>query len=172
LDQLPNVVFIDSGEYVSSYELIQRAKFVIVYNSSIGMEAALLGAAVLCGGKARYTQVRMVFFPKSVQEYGDMAEDFLGREQIDVPDEFRQNARRFLYYQLYRASLSFSAYLEEGHRKGLVQLKPFSWQELKSENSTTMRILVDGIAGSTRSFPEGEGDRSEHFTFLLEDALI
>ena len=37
---LPNVVFINSQEFISSYELIQRAKFVIVYNSSIGLEAA------------------------------------------------------------------------------------------------------------------------------------
>ncbi len=44
-DKLPNVVFIDSREYVSSYELIQRSKFVMVYNSSIGLEAALIGFA-------------------------------------------------------------------------------------------------------------------------------
>ena len=49
-DKLPNVVFIDSQEYVSSYELIQRSKFVMVYNSSIGLEAALMGTPVLCGG--------------------------------------------------------------------------------------------------------------------------
>ncbi len=64
---LPNVVFIDSQEYISSYELIQRAKFVMVYNSSIGLEAALIGKAVLCGGKARYTQYPMVFFPESTR---------------------------------------------------------------------------------------------------------
>ena len=53
----PTSCFIDSQEYLSSYELIQRAKFVMVYNSSIGLEATLMERAVLCGGKARYTQI-------------------------------------------------------------------------------------------------------------------
>jgi hypothetical protein len=56
VNELPNVVFIDSQKYISSYELIQRSKFVVVYNSSIGLVATLLGRAVLCGGRARYTQ--------------------------------------------------------------------------------------------------------------------
>ncbi len=48
VDELPNVIFIDSQEYISSYELILRAKFVMVYNSSIGLEATLMEKAVLC----------------------------------------------------------------------------------------------------------------------------
>jgi hypothetical protein len=51
--KFPNVVFIDAREYFNSYELIQRSKFVMVYNSTIGLEASILGCAVLCGGKAR-----------------------------------------------------------------------------------------------------------------------
>jgi capsule polysaccharide export protein KpsC/LpsZ len=57
VEQLANVVFVGPKEYLSSYELIQRSKFVMVYNSSIGLEAALMGKEVLCGGNARYTQV-------------------------------------------------------------------------------------------------------------------
>jgi hypothetical protein len=143
--KLPNVVFIDSHEYLSSYELIQRAKFILVYNSSIGLEAAISGAAVLCGGKARYTQLPTVFFPETSEAYIQTAQDFLRCEQVSVPAEFKRNARRFLYYQLFRASLSFEQYLTEGFRKGYVQLLPFSWQALMPENSPTMRVLIEGL---------------------------
>lgn len=149
LKKLDNLVFIDSQEYVSSYELIQRAKFVMVYNSSIGMEAVLLGAPVLCGGKARYTQYPMVFFPETPAAHLEMAQEFLRAERIDVPDEFRRNARRFLYFQLFRSSLSFENYLQDVRRKGYVQLAPFSWQALLPENSPTMQVLVEGIAGES-----------------------
>jgi hypothetical protein len=149
LKKLPNLVFIDSQEYVSSYELIQRSKFVMVYNSSIGMEAVLQGVPVLCGGKARYTQYPMVFFPEAPEAYLEMAQAFLSAKKIDVPDEFRRNARRFLYYQLFRSSLSFEKYLQDVRRKGYVQLAPFSWQELLPENSPTVQVLVDGIAGES-----------------------
>jgi hypothetical protein len=149
LKKLPNAVFIDSQEYLSSYELIQRSKFVMVYNSSIGMESVLLGKPVLCGGKARYTQYPMVYLPETPAEYLQMAQEFLSAENIDLPDEFRRNARRFLYYQLYRSSLGFEEYLREARRKGYVQLKSFGWQSLLPENSPTLKVLVEGIAGDS-----------------------
>jgi Capsule polysaccharide biosynthesis protein len=152
VDQLPNAIFIDSQEYISSYELIQRSKFVMVYNSSIGLEAALMGSSVLCGGKARYTQYPIVYSPDSPEEYRKQAETFLAAGSgerkpapIGAPVEFQKNARRFLYFQLYRASLPFDNFLEVGPRQGFVSLKAFSWQELLPENSITMQILIDGI---------------------------
>jgi len=147
-DQLPNAVFIDFNEYISSYELIQRSKFILVYNSSIGMEAVLLGAPVLCGGKARYTQYPIVYLPESAQAYRQEAEEFLASERVEVPAAFQRNARRFLYYQLYRASLPLSDYIQAAPRQGFVYLKAFAWQKLLPENSPTMRVLLDGILHS------------------------
>ncbi|HEX7975847.1 MAG TPA: hypothetical protein VF498_15665 [Anaerolineales bacterium] len=156
VDALPNVVFIDSQEYISSYELIGRAKFVIVYNSSIGMEATLLGAPVLCGGKARYTQVPTVFFPQTPEAYREQAEVFLAAEQIDVPPEFVRNARRFLYYQLFRTSLPFDAYLEAASKPGFVRLRQFAWRALLPENSATMQVIRDGVLHGKPFLLDGE----------------
>jgi hypothetical protein len=145
VDRLPNVVFIDSQEYISSYELIQRAKFVIVYNSSIGLESALMGRAVLCGGQARYTQYPIVFFPQTPETYIQTAEEFLSAAQVEPRPEFSRNARRFMYYQLYRASLPLDRYLQAGPRPGFVQLTSFGWRDLLPENSPTIQIVCDGI---------------------------
>jgi hypothetical protein len=144
--ELPNVVFIDSQEYISSYELIRQARFVCVYNSSIGLEATLLGVPVLCAGKARYTQYPMVFFPDNLEAYRRQAESFLDSQgAITLPPEFQRNARNFLYYQLYKASLPFSDFIMDQPRPGFVQLKPFHWEQLTPERSPTIRVLVDGI---------------------------
>jgi len=145
IHQWSNVVFIGPVEYLSSYELIQQAKFVIVYNSSIGLEAALMGAPVLCGGKARYTQYPTVFFPHSPEAFRRQAEELLDAESISIPPEFQRNARRFLYYQLYRASIPLDEYLQTGPRPGFVLLRDFSWRRLHPEASASMRVLVDGI---------------------------
>ncbi len=158
VDQLPNVIFIDSGEYISSYDLIRRAKFVMVYNSSIGLEATLLDTPVLCGGKARFTQYPIVYFPQTPQEYRDAAEEFLVMDSLPVPEEFKRHARRFLYYQLFKASLPFDEFIEAHPTAGYVQLKSFSWQELTVERSQTMRVLVEGIV--------------QHQTFFLPDAGV
>jgi hypothetical protein len=153
---LPNVQFIDSQEYISSYELIQQSRFVMVYNSSIGLEATLMGVPVLCGGQARYTQYPMVFFPATQQDFRRQAEDFLAAQTIPLPEAYRANARRFLYYQLYRTSLPMDDYLQAGPRMGFVELKPFEWQALTPEESTTIRVLREGILeGKPFLMPEG-----------------
>ena len=76
-DTLPNLIFIDSGQGLSSYELIQRSKFVMVYNSTIGLEASVMGLPVVSAGRARYTQLPTVFFPSTSQEYLQQVNSFL-----------------------------------------------------------------------------------------------
>ena len=70
LRQAGNVAFLGPSDYISSYDLIRRSKLVLVYNSSVGLEAAIAGVPVLCAGRARYTQIPTVFFPATRAEYG------------------------------------------------------------------------------------------------------
>lgn len=146
VDTLENVVFVDATEYFSSYELIQKSKFVMIYNSTIGLEATLLGVPVLCAGKSRFTQIDTVYFPSNSEEYLQTFEQFLHAIKINLPQKFIENTRKFLYTQLYRVSLSFADYLEEDQVwKGYVQLKDFGWQDLLPENSKLMKIITDAI---------------------------
>jgi hypothetical protein len=145
-DKLPNVIFVDADEPFSSYDLIRRSKFVIFYNSTIGLEASIMGVPVLCGGKARFTQVESVFFPSSAREYIQMADAFLKAEKVVAPPEHQKNARRFLYYQLFRTSLPFDEFLmEDRFWKGYVTLKPFELSALSRKNSPTMATSLHGI---------------------------
>jgi len=139
----PNVVFVGPRETLSSYELIQRSKFVMVYNSTIGLEASIMGAAVLCAGKARFTQYPTVFFPQSVGGVKEKMEEFLDTEAIEVPAEFRRNARRFLYYQLYKTSLPFGEFLEPSVRTTQTRLKPFELDELLG--SDAIQVILKGV---------------------------
>jgi len=142
-DREPNVVFVGPKETLSSYELIQKSKFVMVYNSTIGLEAAIMGAAVLCAGKARFTQYPIVFFPQSVEDVKQKMEDFLDVETIEVPLEFQRNGRRLLYYQLYKTSLPFGDFLEPSVRTTQTRLKTFGLDELLE--SDAIKVILDGI---------------------------
>jgi len=146
VEQLPNIKFIRPETYISSYDLIRMAKFVMVYNSTIGLEATLLGKPVLAGGKARLTQLETSFYPASTDEYNQLLEKMLTTDKIEVPLQFRHNARRFLYYQLYATSLEFGDFVEDDRVwKGYVKLKVFPLDQLKPERSPTIRSLLDGI---------------------------
>jgi hypothetical protein len=142
-DREPNVVFVGPCETLSSYELIQKSKFVMVYNSTIGLEASIMGAAVLCAGRARFTQYPTVFFPQSAEEVRSKMKEFLTAEKIDVPTKFKRNARRFLYYQLYKTSLPFGEFLKPSVRTTQTRLKSFGLDALLE--SDAIRVILEGI---------------------------
>lgn len=146
VEALENVIFYSPDDYFSSYEMINKAKFVMIYNSTIGLEASVMGVPVLCAGKARFTQLKTVFFPSSKAAYVQTLTDFLEAEDVQAPEEYRTNARRFLYYQLYRTSLPFDQFIEPDNIwAGYVKLKEFLLQDLLPENSTTLRVITEGL---------------------------
>jgi hypothetical protein len=138
-----NVVFVSPNETLSSYELIQKSKFVMIYNSTIGLEASIMGEAVLCAGKARFTQYPTVFFPQSIEAYQMELERFLKQDTLEVPSDFKRNARRFLYYQLFRTSLPFENFLEPSVRTTQAKLKPFDLDDLLM--SDAVQVILDGV---------------------------
>jgi len=140
---LDNLVFVDAQESISSYELIHRSKFLMIYNSTIGMEAAIMGKMVLAAGRSRFTPHHLVTFPDNPSAHRQSAESFLQVESITVPAEFRVNARRFLYYLLYCASLPFNAFLQAARVPGVVRLKRFGWQALR--DSLVMKTITAGL---------------------------
>jgi len=144
VDKEPNVVFVGPRETLSSYELIQKSKFVMIYNSTIGLEASIMGAAVLCAGKARFTHATQptVFFPQTIEDVRRKTKEFLEAEKIEIPAEFKRNARRFLYYQLYRTSLPFGDFLEPSVRTTQTRLKTFQLDKLL--NSDAVKVILDG----------------------------
>ena len=142
---LANLIFISPKEMLSSYELIQRSKFVMIYNSTIGLEASIMGLPVLCAGKARFTQYPTVFFPQSVEAYRKKLEEMLSAKEIDVPSKFQRNSRRFLYYQLYFSSLPFGDYLKKGVRASNAQLKDFDLESLSPEKSPAIDTITEGL---------------------------
>ncbi len=157
-DREPNVVFIGPKESLSSYELISKSKFVMVYNSTIGLEASIMGAAVLCAGKARFTQYPTVFFPQGLEGQKSQLAEMLEANAIAVPPEFRRNARRFLYYQLFRTSLPFGDFLTPSVRTTQTRLKAFPLDELSPHKSPAIKAILKGLLE--------EGD------FLLEEENV
>ncbi len=140
---MPNVVYVPPKETLSSYELIAKSKFVMVYNSTIGLEASIMGTPVLCAGKARFTQYPTVFFPQTVEEVRRTMKEFLAAERIEVPAEFKRNARRFLYYQLYRTSLPLGDFLQPSIRVTQTRLKTFRLDDLL--NAPSIKVILEGI---------------------------
>ena len=143
VNELENLIFVDSFKYISSYDLIRRSKFIMIYNSTIGMEAAAMGKVVLAAGRARFSPYQMVYFPQTTGEYHSTVENLLTSDKLEAPLNFRLNARRFLYYLLFCAVIPYNTFLEPSMVPGVVQLKRFSWLDIK--RSQSMQAVVSGI---------------------------
>jgi hypothetical protein len=70
-------------------------------------------------------------------------EEFLAAEEIEVPAEFTRNARRFLYYQLFRTSLPFGEFLEPSVRATQARLKSFGLDSLMQ--SDAVKVILNGL---------------------------
>jgi hypothetical protein len=146
LMQLPNVVFVDSNEHISSYDLIQASKFILIFNSTIGLEAILLNKPVLAAGKARFTQIPVVEFPASKEDYIAKVEHMLSARKLAVSEMSFENAKKFLFYQLYKTSLPFGEFLTADKLwRGYVRLNKESLSVDQLQRSATMKVIAEGI---------------------------
>jgi hypothetical protein len=154
VDQRENVIFIGPEQTLSSYELIEQSKLVLVYNSSIGLEASILGKPVLCAGRARFTQADTAFFPADTEAYWFELARMLSEKSIKIPERFQRNARKFLYHELFCASLDLSSFLEiDPTLQGMVTFKAFDPEELQESPSLT--AIINGILQGHEFLLEG-----------------
>ena len=145
---LPNAAFIPPQERISSYELVRLSKFILTYNSQIGLEAMLMGVPALGAGRAPFMDYDTVYFESDRDSYLRQLEYFIAATRLEVSQEAVMHTRRFMYYRYYRFSLPFGEFVESTPPTGYVRLKKFSWRAL--EKSPTVRALLDGLLHAKR----------------------
>ena len=68
----PRLHFIDASESINSYALLERVGLVVTYTSTIGVEAAALGKAVISPSLAYYADLGFVWMAKTKKEYEEL----------------------------------------------------------------------------------------------------
>ena len=140
----PNVVFIPPTEYVSSYELIRLCDFCVVYNSTIGIEATLLGKPVITGGHTRYDNQHITHSAANRQAFLALLQSFLAEGPPPLPPDWQQRAQRFMYYSLFKASLDLSAFVTTIPEQDF-SIAAIRATDLQPNQSQEMQLIYDGI---------------------------
>ena len=144
LPSISNVAFYGPGALIDSYELIDRSDAILTYNSSIGLEAAIMGKPVLVAGRARFSASGAVIAPTGRAAYSESLGSLLSGNLAGVPKEAVSCGQAFLYLELYRASLDLSEFLAPyPNAPGMVALSDFSNDELI--HSEAIGTIVRGI---------------------------
>ena len=88
--------FVDSNAAINTYDLIEKAKVVVPYVSTVGIEAAALGRVVVTEGNSCYAGLGFVWAAKNREEYFKFLEEAL-KGKLKVTEKQRQDAWRCYY---------------------------------------------------------------------------
>ena len=109
-----------------------------------------MGLPVLAAGRARYSLVEAVEAPAKREDYSGKLAGWLAADQIEQNENYRENARKFLYFELYRSSLDFSSYLiPDKTLAGFVSLSHFDPEQLLEDPNGVLSVLRNGILNGT-----------------------
>lgn len=122
---LPNLILVEPTHYLSSYALIQNSDFLIVYNSTVGLEGMLMGKKVLCGGKPKYYQLSFLDSHKTPESYMKRLRELLVDSSGGLRPQDVEEARSFFYQLFFLTADSAQDYLDafEFLPSGSVMLK-------------------------------------------------
>lgn len=87
-----NSQVIPADSRVSTYDLIQNADIVLVFGSSVGLEATYLRKPALLLGKAFYQELNAVYIPNTHQEVMDMV------HHIPEPKPIEEALKAFYFF--------------------------------------------------------------------------
>ena len=95
-----NIVFISPENPISSYSIIEKSEFCIVYGSTIGTEIAAMGKNVLVGGEAWIKNKEISFDPKTKSEYFDLMSKLILNPKMD--EKTHKRAKMYAYHFFFK----------------------------------------------------------------------
>ena len=92
----PRVRYVAENEAVSTYELLENAKVVVPYTSTVGVEATIQGVPVVTESASYYSGMGFVWPARSAAEFHELLLRALAGE-LRVNDEAKADALRVYY---------------------------------------------------------------------------
>ena len=110
----PNTKFIGPTEFVSSYELVRLSKFIIVYNSTIGLESIIMGTKVVLGGNPKYGKLSFLKVHSDPKSFKQEIMTKLHREsKVTYEPKNIEEAKAYLYQLVFEQSVRFDKVLSK-----------------------------------------------------------
>jgi hypothetical protein len=90
------ICFVDSNAAINTYDLIEKAKVVVTYVSTVGIEAAAAGRVVVTEGNSCYADLGFVWGAKNREQYFEFINAAL-KGELKVTEKQRNDAWRCYY---------------------------------------------------------------------------
>lgn len=147
--ELPsNVRVIEAGDPTSSYVLMDAASVGLVYTSTVGLELAARGVAVIVAADTHYRGRGFTIDPPTQHEYWTALDQLLRSPPVDADRErTRELARRYAALFFFRFHNILHAVHEEGRSRPTVRVERAS--ELDAGCDSALDRVVGGILDGT-----------------------
>jgi hypothetical protein len=139
----PNIKVIPADSLLSSYTLLDASDLVMVYTSSMGMEAAALGKPVVVAAQVHYRGRGFTLDAGSPAELVTLAAGWDGT-RASLPAWNAELARRYAYMFYFRVGVPLDRIIEEG-QYGRTRLKIAGWDDLRPGADPAIDMLCDAI---------------------------
>lgn len=107
----PNVVICSPLTKLSVYDLIPHVRFGLIFTSTVGLEMACRGMAVVTGGVSVYHDMGFTFDPPTAHDYFETLHTLMNTPGITTHNSERAIlARKFLYLYLFRYYTSLNLF--------------------------------------------------------------
>jgi hypothetical protein len=100
IDSHPNIILLGPDSSASTYELIEKSKAVIIYNTKTGIEAAYMGKPVIVAGEAWIKGKGIGWDAYSSDEYLKILDEF--RNNVKMSKEMRKNSINYAFHFFFR----------------------------------------------------------------------
>lgn len=150
----PRVVFIAAADPVNTYDLLDRVSAVVVYTSTIGVEAALKGKVVITPSSSYYSELGFVWHASTAEQYERQLIDAVaGRYQVSEP----MKADALLCYYLTQCCNWISSPLSP---EGFDDWVDMPFKDLINQNGVriTTATIRDNVPASFLAHLENAGD--------------
>ena len=137
-----NVICFDANSKIDSYEIIENSDLVLVYNSTVGIDAASLGKKTLVAAKTHYTNLEFVNSYDSKNLYLKDLNDILSLNNISVSEKNQKMAKSYYYQLLNNVSYDYGE---------IVQSLKFN-EETLIKDYLTKDVIVDDVKELLQSF--------------------
>jgi hypothetical protein len=136
----PRLHFIAAAEPINSYALLDQVSAVVVYSSTIGMEATVFGKPVITASNSYYSGLGFVWKATDLQTYqGLLADAAAGR--LQVTEQMREDAR-LCYYLTQCTNWIFSPFNPADFKK---------WSRIGLDalgRDAVVRMVLDALGGN------------------------
>jgi hypothetical protein len=139
-----NIALVPPGSTVNSYTLIDNADVVLIYSSTVGIEASALGKPVILSGGVHYRQKGFTQDVNSEQEFQESVSNRLSNPNSEDLKELSSIAKQYLFHLFFRASVPFQ-YVQTNGPGTRPNITYTSSNELLPGNDLNLDAICEGI---------------------------